>query len=210
MADSYYKIRPALLGFSHCTFYIYRLHDNFLRRIPDLESLSVKLEEKTNSLQDLYKCYLGAKEITHLVECLANMDSKLINDTFVFPINKRLDEIGKFIDLVEATLDMEAITNDNAFVVKADFDDELMKLASKKNVVKADIDVAVNEVARYLGLEHKSVKLEFTNQHGYTYRVTMKDEKVLRKKNGEKRLMIIDTNKAGVRYVNEITCKVHM
>ena len=39
---------------------------------------------------------------------------------------------------------------------------------------KQDIDAAVKIVARYIGLDEKSVKLEFTNQHGYTYRVTMK------------------------------------
>ena len=44
-----------------------------------MERLSIKVEEKKNTLLDLYKCYQGAKEIGNLVECLKNMDSELIN-----------------------------------------------------------------------------------------------------------------------------------
>ena len=174
------------------------VHDNMLRKIPDFQSLSVKIEEKKNSLQDLYKCYQGAKEITRLRECLLKMKSKLIEETFVLPLSSKLDKVEKFIDLVEATLDLEAVSSSNMFMVKAEFDDDLMKLGEKKTEIKAEIDTAVNVVARYVGLELKNIKLEFTNQHGYTYRVTMKDEKILRKKQSE--LMIVDTNKTGVRF----------
>ena len=59
-------------------------------------------------------------------------------------------------------------------MIKADYDDELMKFGKRKTDTKEEIDAAVKVVARYIGLEEKSIKLEFTNQHGYTYRVTMK------------------------------------
>lgn len=174
------------------------LHDNLLRRIPDFQSLSVKLEAKKNSLQDLYKCYLGAKDVKRLAEALDNMAAPLIHETFVQPLNNKLSNLEKFIDLVETTIDMDAIAEDNAFVVKSEFDDELMRLGGKKAEIKADIESALAVVAKYVGLDLKSVKLEFTNQHGYTYRVTMKDEKVLRKKQSE--LIIVDTHKTGVRF----------
>ena len=99
------------------------IYDNLLRRIPDFQSLSVKLEEKKNSLQDLYKCYLGAKEVMRLANTLSQMQLKLIEDTFVTPLEKRLDRLQKFIELVEATIDFDAINNENVFVVKSDFDD---------------------------------------------------------------------------------------
>ena len=60
------------------------------------------------------------------------------------------------------------------FMIKADYDDELMKFGKRKTDTKEESDAAVKVVARYIGLEEKSIKLEFTNQHGYTYRVTMK------------------------------------
>ena len=73
-----------------------------------------------------------------------------------------------------------------------------MQLGAKKVEIKNGIDSALIEAANFLGLEQKNVKLEFTQQHGYTYRVTMKDEKVLRKKNRD--LIIVDTNKSGVKF----------
>lgn len=64
--------------------------------------------------------------------------------------------------------------SEKMFMIKADYDDELMKFGKRKTDTKEEIDAAVKVVARYIGLEEKSVKLEYTNQHGYTYRVTMK------------------------------------
>jgi DNA mismatch repair ATPase MutS len=68
----------------------------------------------------------------------------------------------------------DAIVSEKMFMIKADYDDELMKFGKRKTDTKEEIDAAVKVVARYIGLEEKSIKLEFTNQHGYTYRVTMK------------------------------------
>ena len=59
-------------------------------------------------------------------------------------------------------------------MIKADYDDELMQFGKEKSETKVEIDDAVKAVARRIGLEEKTVKLEYTNQHGYTYRVTMK------------------------------------
>ena len=146
------------------------IHDNFLRRIPDFQSLSVKLEEKKNSLQDLYKCYLGAKEIMKLSSTLSQMQCRLIEDTFVTPLEKRLERLQKFTELVEATLDFRALA-DNVFAVKADFDDELLQLGNRKDEIRTEIETALSVVAKYVGLDQKSIKLEFTQQHGYTFRV---------------------------------------
>ena len=148
------------------------VHDSILRRIPDFQSLSVKLEEKKNSLQDLYKCYLGAKEIMKLTSTLSQMQSRLIEKTFVGPLETRLEKMQKFIELVDTTLDFTALTNDNVFSVKADFDDQLLRLGNEKDEIRADIDNALAVVARYVGLDQKNVKLEFTQQHGYTFRVS--------------------------------------
>ena len=82
------------------------VYDATLRQIPDFQSLSVKLEEKKASLQDLYKCYLGAKQVNRLINCLDNMNTNLINETFVGPMARKADALKNFTGLVEATLDM--------------------------------------------------------------------------------------------------------
>ena len=74
----------------------------------------------------------------------------------------------------------------------------LLELGIKKDQVKIDIEKAAPIVAGYLGLEEKSVKLEFSNQYGYTYRITQKEEKQVRKK--MKEMIEIDTKTSGVRF----------
>ena len=82
------------------------IHDTVLRQIPDFQSLAVKLEEKKSSLQDLYKCYLGAKQVKRLIDCLDQMSSSLISETFVGPLSRKTESLTNFIALVETTLDM--------------------------------------------------------------------------------------------------------
>ena len=60
--------------------------------------------------------------------------------------------------------------------------------------------MTVNVVARNLSLEAKNVKLEFSNQHGYTFRISMNHEKSARKL--LKEMNIVDTKKDGVRFRN--------
>ena len=79
------------------------------------------------------------------------------------------------------------------------FDDELKVLHDRLAEVQENIDSSLNKIARYIGLDKKNIKLEHSSQHGYCYRVTMKDEKVLRKKNG---IFQVDSSKSGVRFRN--------
>lgn len=66
--------------------------------------------------------------------------------------------------------------------------------------IKSKMDSTVDVVAGILNLEAKKVKLEFTSQHGYTFRLSMNDEKKAR--NGLKEMIIVDTKNAGVRFRN--------
>lgn len=176
------------------------LYESALRRIPDLESMSVKLEEKRASLADLYKCYVGCREARRVAEVLGKMESRLIDQTFVMPLAKHLEKLDKYVELVETTLDLDAVAADNSFLVKASFDNELMDMKAKLDKLKADIEGSVGKVASSIGLDKKSVKLEMTAaQQGYVFRVTMKDERALRKK-ASSEIRIVDTNKNGVRF----------
>ena len=95
-------------------------------------------------------------------------------------------------------MDLNAISQNN-YLVNPSFDDELKELNEKLEEVKSNIEASVNKIARYVGLDKKNIKLEYSSQNGYCYRVTMKDEKVLRKKDG---IFFVDSTKAGVRFRN--------
>ena len=57
-------------------------------------------------MQDLYKCYLGAKHVKRLIKSLDEMCIDLINETFVGPMSRKADALTNFIGLIEATLDL--------------------------------------------------------------------------------------------------------
>jgi DNA mismatch repair ATPase MutS len=49
------------------------LHDTILRKIPDLESLSIKLSDKRAGLSDLYKVYAATLEITKMADVIGQV-----------------------------------------------------------------------------------------------------------------------------------------
>ena len=83
-------------------------------------------------------------------------------------------------ELVKTVLDFDALNNDNVYIVNAAFDDDLLKIKSKMDSLKSDIEAAASKMASTLGLDKKSLKLDQSAQHGYCFRVTMKDEQALR------------------------------
>ena len=100
--------------------------------------------------------------------------------------------------MIETTLDFNAASQNN-YRVNPSFDDELKVLYDKQEEVRGNIEASLNKIARYIGLDKKNIKLELSSQHGYCFRVTMKDEKLLRKKSG---IFQVDSSKAGVRFRN--------
>lgn len=68
-------------------------------------------------------------------------------------------------------------------------------------VIEENMQKVFKSAARDLDLEAgKSIKLECTDQHGYFFRVTLKEEKILRQ---NKTYKIIDVIKGGIRFNTE-------
>jgi DNA mismatch repair protein MSH2 len=82
--------------------------------------------------------------------------------------------------LIKTTLDFDSLANDNVYVVRAAFDDNLIKTKSEMDELKAAIEKSASKMASTLGLDKKALKLDWSTQHGYCFRVTMKDEMALR------------------------------
>ena len=154
------------------------LHESVLRRVPDFVSIGLKVKDKRAQLVDLYKCYLGVKEIRKAATMMAEEDvtSELMNQSFALPLEKKCSSLAKFCELVESTLDFNAV-NEGKYLVNPNFDNDLQELRAKLDDVKDGIDRSLNKMASSVGLDKKNVKLENTAQHGYVFRVTMKDEK---------------------------------
>lgn len=178
------------------------LHESSLRKMPDLESLSIKLSDKRVQLIDLYKIYMAIKEVERMAEIFKQMKgaNDLLNEHFGVPFVKKLAKMDRYQDLIKTTLDFEAVSSDNVFVVRAAFDDKLLKIKSEMDQVKKSIESSVSKMAASINLDKKCVKLDWSTMHGYCFRVTMKDEINLRSKKG---ISIVDSSKSGVRFRNK-------
>lgn len=74
----------------------------------------------------------------------------------------------------------------------------LLELKNTMDEVEAKLQSQLGKVANDLSIEAgKTLKLESNQQLGYYFRVTLKEEKVLRNK---KQYIILDSNKSGVRF----------
>ena len=175
------------------------LHEDHLRRVPDLEKISQKISRKKATLSDLYKAYLGLVEIRKMLQLLDTLsgdhDSHL-KSSLLDPLKAKTGLMSKYIKLIEETLEEESI-HDNTFKIRAAFDDDLRDIQKQINKVKDKMEGIHNSEARSLSMDTKSLKLESTNVHGYFFRVTLKDERVLRK---HKNLIILDSAKSGLKF----------
>jgi DNA mismatch repair ATPase MutS len=75
------------------------LYETSLRKIGDLESLSIKLADKRAGLVDLYKIYSAVKEVEKMAEIFRQMktdDKDILNEHFGVPFVKKLDKMEKF------------------------------------------------------------------------------------------------------------------
>lgn len=78
---------------------------------------------------------------------------------------------------------------------------KILELKESMDEAKEKMERQLKRTADDLGLDAgKSIKLEFTSQFGYVFRITLKEEKNIR---NSKTYTIIDSNKGGVRFKNE-------
>ncbi|XP_050584471.1 DNA mismatch repair protein Msh2 isoform X1 [Bombus affinis] len=173
------------------------LSEDHLRRIPDLQVLAKKLARKKSTLQDLYKIYMCISHLPRLLEQLSNINVIALKTMFSDPLSELIKDMDKFQQMVEQTIDLDSAEKGD-FLVRAEFDDELKELKNTMDEVEAKLQSQLGKVANDLSIEAgKTLKLESNQQLGYYFRVTLKEEKVLRNK---KQYIILDSNKSGVRF----------
>lgn len=178
------------------------LQDDHLKRIPDFQRLSKKFQRKKATLQDCYRVYQAIDFMPEIIDALnrhGGQHSSLLKEVFVKPLQEYLMDFAKFQEMIETTIDLDQVLNQE-YLIKPDFDENLKALRDKMNELETDIQAQLNKAARDLGLEaSKTIKLESNNMLGFFFRVTRKEEKVLR---NNKKYATIDTNKNGVRFTN--------
>jgi len=173
-----------------------------LRKVPDFSRLAKKFQRNKANLQDCVRVYQALQRLPSFTDVLTGYQEnhhELIRDCFTTPLKDLVEDFQKFTELVETTVDLDQVEN-HEYLIKASFDEGLQECREKMDEILEQIPVELNKAARDLGLEAgKSIKLENNNQFGYFFRITKKEEKVLR---NNKRFATIDTRKDGIRFNN--------
>ncbi|CAL7946134.1 unnamed protein product [Xylocopa violacea] len=173
------------------------LSENHLRRIPDLQVLAKKLARKKATLQDCYKIYMCISHLPRLLEQISDLNTVALKTMFTDPLTELIKDMDKFQQMIEQTIDLDAAEKGD-FLVRPEFDDELKELKNTMDEIEEKLQAQLSKVANDLSIEAgKILKLESNQQLGYYFRVTLKEEKVLRNK---KQYTILDSNKSGVRF----------
>uniref|UniRef100_A0A7S2ZAK3 DNA mismatch repair protein MutS core domain-containing protein n=1 Tax=Rhodosorus marinus TaxID=101924 RepID=A0A7S2ZAK3_9RHOD len=182
-----------------------RLRDEHLKRIPDLSSICRKFQKKpiSASLQDVVKLYQFSARLPFLRTVIsehedANCQAK-ITDRFGKVLQELSSELANFEALVETTIDLDELDN-YEFVINPTIDEVLMELKEKKDEILSDISETYEATRDALGMDSEKLKLEKKDGLGYYYRLTRKDEKLIRDR---KAFLVIETRKDGVRFTNK-------
>uniref|UniRef100_A0A8L8JPX4 DNA_MISMATCH_REPAIR_2 domain-containing protein n=1 Tax=Heligmosomoides polygyrus TaxID=6339 RepID=A0A8L8JPX4_HELPZ len=178
------------------------LSDMLLSKVPDSSQLARKLILSKAKLQDCYRVYQLAVLLRHfegtLRDLLANdeKNAPAVKDLMLEPVCYGLLQFDKYCQLIRSTVDDDYYKKTGDFRIRPDIDPELQRISEEMATLEKQAEKARAKIASRLDLD--SIKLDSNPQQGFVYRVTLKEEKNIRKC---KFITIVDTSKgAGVRF----------
>lgn len=181
------------------------LHEDLLRRVPDIALLTRKLIQKKATLQDCYRTYQFILLLDKIEHALKNMegqiDAKLyvsVKELILQKLQQSKAEFGQFVALVESTMDLDFYEQSGQHRIKPEIDDELASI----NGQIIELDGKAQKLLRKLADRiNREVKLESNVELGYFFRITLKSETALRSISD---VRVLDTSKGGgVRFITK-------
>ncbi|ODQ67660.1 DNA mismatch repair protein msh-2 [Nadsonia fulvescens var. elongata DSM 6958] len=179
------------------------LQEDLFKVVPDLNKLTRKFLRGAAKLEDVVRVYQMIIRLPDFVNLLSSISEgphkAAVEEIYINRLNVHLDNLLKLQELVETTVDLEALDN-HEFIIKADFDEKLQDIKGRLDQLKESIALAHLETSEDLGMEaDKKLKLEHHHVFGWCMRLTRTDAGCLRSKSGYTEL---STQKAGVYFTS--------
>ena len=175
-------------------------HETHLRGVHDLQRISKKFVAKKATLQDMYKTFQTVQRLPKMLNLLADNEDlagqSTVNEHFITPLRENIEDFEKYLELVEATIDLDYFESHREFRVRPEFDDELAEKREQLDQLDDKANKLLNRCMSDLGTD--TVKLDISSQNGYLFRLTLKEEKSLR---GQSTYKIVSSTKGqGVHF----------
>lgn len=180
------------------------LQTEYLPGVPDIRRLVKKLN-KNGTLEDVLKVYqfsLKVPDIINIIESFLEDDitttdiKELVRKTWCDPLKEFMEPLKKFDEMVQTTVDLDAYQENNEFMIRVEFNEELAKVREQLTAMRDEINAIHLEAAEDLGFDpNKKLKLENHHIHGWCMRLTRNDAKALR---NHKQYIELSTVKAGI------------
>lgn len=167
-----------------------------LKLVPDLSRLSRKFRRATAGLEDVVRCYQFAVRLPTLIDSLQSISTEqagfdLLQKVFLLPLREHDTILQKLRDLVETTVDLEAL-NRHEFLIRHDFDNNLAAIRAKLDSTTRDIDEEHRRLSVVLNLDaEKKLKVECHSTFGYCLRLTRLEASVLRNRKEYRELRML-------------------
>ncbi|KAG8994263.1 MutS-like protein [Tulasnella sp. JGI-2019a] len=179
------------------------LQDDYLKSMPDMRRICKRFQKSVASLEDVVRIYQAVIKLEGLKTSLQSIDyhidkdghEDLVKREYLDKLDDCIASLEKYTAMVEQTLDLDQL-NHHMFVLKPDYDPRLQELADSLGEIRDGLDEEHRGAGTDLGLElDKKLHLENNTVHGYCFRVTKNDAKVIQNKKGYSELQ---TLKGGV------------
>ena len=180
------------------------LQEDHLRSIPDLYRLARKFQKKSANLEDVVRMYQVVIRIPGFIKALDSVIDETYKDhldqAYTKPLRELSDRLSKLSDMVEATVDLDALDR-HEFIIKPEYDDGLRQLRLAIDRLKRDMANEHQRVGNDLNQEiDKKLFLENHRVHGFVFRLTRQEASVIRNKKGYAE---VSTQKNGVYFTTQ-------
>eukprot|EP01117_Protostelium_nocturnum_P017601 TRINITY_DN7194_c0_g1_i1.p1 TRINITY_DN7194_c0_g1~~TRINITY_DN7194_c0_g1_i1.p1 ORF type:complete len:935 (-),score=286.74 TRINITY_DN7194_c0_g1_i1:10-2781(-) len=185
---------------------------NYLKRdVPDVDKLSKRVLNKKASLEDAVKLYYMFKKLPECVEMIrkyvkgsaGNIQRReRIAKLFLKPMEENVEMSQKLIEMIEQVVDLER-AEQNEFIIKPDFDEELQKLETVKRTQREKMWKHHEFLCDKFQLKESMLSLEYKKKLGWYLEMTTVNAKKCGLNDKKGIIKVDNVRKTGVRFQDE-------